>query len=115
MHELFANVRGPGGFIGIHSGGWRAHGSPGGEAYGTPGTDGHIRVRPGELVGPGAEEQQPEWCMTYLSIILALTDVGEGDGATVRYPQPPAACLPLSGLSAQVTRLCPAGAGPWQP
>ena len=102
MHELFANVRGPGGFIGIHSGGWRAHGSPGGEAFGTAGTDGHIRVRPGELVGPGAEEEQPEWCMTYLSIILALTDVGEGDGATESIPT---CCLPP--VSAQVTRLCP--------
>ena len=111
MHELFVNVRGPGGFIGVHSGGWRAHGT-GGEAYGTPGTDGHIRVRPGELVGPGAEEQQPEWCMTYLTIILALTDVGEGDGATESIPTylPPA----TSRLSQSDPSL-PAGAGAWQP
>ena len=26
VHELFANVRGPGGFIGIHSGGWTSAG-----------------------------------------------------------------------------------------
>lgn len=88
MHELFANVRGPGGFIGIHSGGWTSAG----KRLGTPGTDGHIKVRPGEMddatrfpygttmAQDDGLTQSPEWAFTYLSIIIALTDVGPGDG-----------------------------------
>ena len=89
VHELFANVRGPGGFIGIHSGGWTSAG----QRLGTPGTDGHIKVRPGEMDDAnrfaeaakvaerdGIVQTSPEWAFTYLSIIVALTDVGPGDG-----------------------------------
>jgi hypothetical protein len=89
VHELFANVRGPGGFIGIHSGGWTSAG----QHLGTPGTDGHIKVRPGEMDHPerfpsaaaaveeaGVDQTSPEWAFTYLSIIVALTDTGPGDG-----------------------------------
>lgn len=64
---------------------------------GSPGTDGHIRVRPNEMdrserfAADGSEHEelsreQPEWAFTYLSVIIALTDVGEGDGATTVVP-----------------------------
>lgn len=62
IHEAFLNIRGPAGYIGVHSGG-------------------HIvdsRKRGGRDRG--------QWCCSYLSILIALTDVGPGDGATVVVP-----------------------------
>ena len=94
VHELFANVRGPGGFIGIHSGGWTSAG----QRLGTPGTDGHIKVRPGEMdhaerfpsatataEAAGVVQTSPEWAFTYLSIIVALTDTGPRDGGACSF------------------------------
>lgn len=62
VHEVFLNVRGPGGYIGVHSGG-------------------HVidsRKR--------ASRDRGEWCCSYLSLLIALTDVGPGDGGTVVVP-----------------------------
>ena len=62
INEAFLNLRGQGGYIGVHSGGWK--------------TDG--RVRSGVHGG--------QWNMQYMSIIIALKDIGPGDGATVLIP-----------------------------
>lgn len=62
INEAFLNLRGQGGYIGVHSGGWK--------------TDG--RVRSGVHGG--------QWNMQYMSIIVALKDIGLGDGATVLIP-----------------------------
>ena len=83
VFELFVNVREAGGFIGVHSGGWKAG------LDGTP--------RPGHIVPRAAEhgplpkgcvgsKEPPEWSCTLVSIILALSDIGPGDGATVLVP-----------------------------
>ena len=72
---------GQGGFIGVHSGGWKAglDGDP---------SPGHILPRPGELTAAPDEAAdratEPEWACTLVSIILALNDIGPGDGPTVR-------------------------------
>ena len=50
----------------MHSGGWKG------------GLDDELR--PGHIVGTLAE---PEWACTLVSIILALNDIGPGDGPTV--------------------------------
>lgn len=81
VFELFINTRNRGGFIGVHSGGWKAgiDGQP---------NPGHIVPRPGELAPApaGAEAAgDPEWACTLVSVILALNDIGPGDGATVLY------------------------------
>ncbi len=62
IHEDFLNLRGKGGYIGIHSGGWKSDG----------------RVRSGV--------QNGNWCVQYMSLIVALNDIGPGDGATVAIP-----------------------------
>jgi hypothetical protein len=62
INEVFLNLRGQGGYIGVHSGGWK--------------TDG--RVRSGVHGG--------QWNMQYVSVIVALDDIGPGDGATVLIP-----------------------------
>ena len=62
INEVFLNVRGQEGYIGVHSGG-------------------HIRDsrrRSGRLGG--------QWCCGYLSLLIALTDIGPGDGGTVVVP-----------------------------
>ena len=62
IHESFLNIRGTGGYIGVHSGG-------------------HVvdsRKRKGR--------DQGQWCCSYLSLLVALTDVGPGDGGTVVVP-----------------------------
>ena len=63
MHELFINVRGKGGYIGVHSGGPRFDGRGWGVSAG--------------------EKGEKEWSVGYLSMIIALEDIGPGDGATV--------------------------------
>ena len=62
INEGFLNVRGQGGYIGVHSGG-------------------HIRDsrRRGGRIGG-------QWCCAYLSLLIAQTDIGPGDGATVLVP-----------------------------
>lgn len=62
VYEVFLNMRGPGGFIGIHSGGHNID----------------MHQRTGRSRG--------QWVCTMLSLILALTDVGPGDGATTLIP-----------------------------
>jgi len=62
VHEAFLNIREAGGYIGVHSGG-------------------HVtdsRKRKGRDRG--------HWCCSYLSLLVALTDVGPGDGGTVVVP-----------------------------
>ena len=62
VYEVFLNLRGPGGFIGIHSGGHNL--------------DFHRRTG----------RSRGQWVCTMLSLILALTDIGPGDGATTLIP-----------------------------
>ena len=62
IHELFLNVRGRGGFIGAHGGGWIVDG----------------RAKGGIDRG--------QWCVQYMSLIAALNDIGPGDGATFVVP-----------------------------
>ena len=62
INECFLNLRGRGGYIGVHSGGWK--------------TDGRIR----------SGVQGGTWCVQYLSLIVALNDIGPGDGASVVIP-----------------------------
>ena len=63
IHECFLNLRGKGGYIGVHSGGWKL---------------GDGRVRSGVDGG--------RWCIQYMTLIAALDDIGPGDGATVLIP-----------------------------
>ena len=77
--------------LGVQSGGWKAglDGAP---------RPGHIVPRghgpgPGRLPGDvsppydnSAGVREPEWSCTLISIILALNDIGPGDGATVLVP-----------------------------
>jgi hypothetical protein len=62
IHEGFINIRGKGGYIGVHSGG---HGTIG---QSTGGRD------------------RRQWCCGYLTVLAALNRVGTGDGATVVVP-----------------------------
>ena len=62
IHEMFVNVRGPGGHITVHGGG--------------PKRDGSIAA--GIIAG--------QWAVQYLSLIVALNDIGPGDGATCLVP-----------------------------
>ena len=80
IHELFINIRGPGGFIGCHSGGPRFD------------EDGHILAsRWGaavykdedtdhdEYFGQGSHRgHKVAWGVPYLSMIVALEDIGPG-------------------------------------
>lgn len=62
INEAFINLRESGGYIGVHSGG-------------------HVpdfRINSGRSGG--------EWCCSYLTLLVALNDVGPGDGATVVIP-----------------------------
>eukprot|EP01046_Picozoa_sp_COSAG06_P054907 COSAG06_NODE_9920_length_1789_cov_3.786391_2_plen_369_part_00 len=88
MHELFINLRGPGGYIGCHSGGPRFDG------------DGHVLPsRWGAAVWQDGDTSHDahssegthrghhvQWGCPYISIIVALEDIGPGDGATVVVP-----------------------------
>lgn len=65
VHELFVNLRGPGGYIGCHCGG------PAGMNY-------NPQYGAGIIAG--------RWGVQYLSLIVALEDIGPGDGATVLVP-----------------------------
>ncbi len=62
INEAFLNIRGQGGFIGIHSGGH------------TPYFPLSFRHHTGQ------------WNVGQINILMALTDVGEGDGCTVVVP-----------------------------
>ena len=65
VHEFFVNVRGQGGYIGCHCGG------PAGMDY-------NPQYGAGIVAG--------RWGVQYLSLIIALEDIGPGDGATVVVP-----------------------------
>ena len=71
MHELFLNVRGPGGYIGVHSGGPRFDGRGWGVSAVPEGEE--------ELEG-GSGKAGVEWSVGYMSLIIALRDIGPGDG-----------------------------------
>jgi hypothetical protein len=62
INEIFINVRGPSGYIGVHSGGHNI--------------DYHQR----------SGRKNGQWVCTLLSLLAPLTDVGPGDGATVVIP-----------------------------
>ena len=62
INEAFLNLRGAGGYIGVHSGG-------------------HIRDSRNRSGRNGGK-----WCCSYLTLMVALTDVGPGDGPTVLVP-----------------------------
>lgn len=74
MHELFLNIRGPGGYIGLHSGGPNFSGR--GWGLTAAGDD------PAGVSNP----PEVEWSVGYMSIIIALKDIGPGDGATALLP-----------------------------
>ena len=61
-HEAFLNIRGAGGYIGVHSGGHNI--------------DHHQR----------SGRNRGQWVCSMLSLLAPLTDVGAGDGATVVVP-----------------------------
>ena len=83
--ELFVNLRGPGGYIGCHSGGPRFD------------DDGCVlRSRWGAAVNKDKDTSHDphtgthrghhvNWNVPYISIILALHDIGPGDGKPVYY------------------------------
>ena len=62
---MFINIRGVGHYIGCHCGG------PAGMNY-------DPRYNAGITAG--------RWQVQYLSLLVALTDIGDGDGATVLVP-----------------------------
>jgi hypothetical protein len=62
INECFLNLRGPGGFIGIHSGG-------------------HYPALPMMTRHPGGG-----WMVGQVNVLMALRDVGPGDGGTVLIP-----------------------------
>ncbi len=62
IYEIFANVRGTGGYIGVHSGGHNV--------------DYHQRTG----------RKNGQWVCAMLSLLAPLNDVGPGDGATVIIP-----------------------------
>jgi|EP01046_Picozoa_sp_COSAG06_P013720 hypothetical protein len=74
MHELFLNVRGPGGYIGVHSG----NPTFGGRGWGVKAA--------GDKPAGVSSPPDIEWAVGYMSIIIALEDIGPGDGATVLVP-----------------------------
>ena len=65
VHEMFLNLRGQGGYIGCHCGG------PAGMGYDPTYSSGIIGGK---------------WAVQYMSLIVALQDIGPGDGATVLVP-----------------------------
>ncbi len=62
INEAFLNVRGAGGFIGIHSGG-------------------HVAAIP-----MATRHHAGAWMVGQVNVLVALTDIGPGDGATVIIP-----------------------------
>ncbi len=62
INEAFLNVRGPGGYIGIHSGG-------------------HVAAFPMTV-----HHHTGAWMVGQINVLIALTDIGPGDGATVIVP-----------------------------
>lgn len=62
LHEMFLNLRGPGGYIGVHSGG------------------GCINGR----ISAGIDRGQ--WCVQYMTLMVPLANIGSGDGATTIVP-----------------------------
>lgn len=62
MYENFINVRGPGGYIGIHSGG-------------------HLPT-----IFTSFRHRTNQWMVGQINVLIALTDIGPGDGGTTLVP-----------------------------
>ena len=62
LNEAFLNIRGPAGFISIHSGG-------------------HVPAHP-----MTTRHHTGAWMVGQINVLMALTDIGPGDGATVIVP-----------------------------
>ena len=73
IYEIFVNVREPGGYIGVHSGGHNV--------------DHYIR----------SGRRNGQWVCPMLTVLVPLTDVGQGDGATVLIPGSHKSDLPHPG------------------
>ena len=89
LHELFINLRGPGGYIGCHGGGPQF--TQAGTQLRSPW--GAAAFRSADASSRSADSAQGThrghlvtWAVPYMSIIVALADIGEGDGATVCVP-----------------------------
>lgn len=78
LNECFLNIRGPGGYIGVHSGG-------------------HYPAMPLVTRHPGGA-----WMVGQVNVLIALTDIGPGDGATVLIPSSHK-CLTIHPLMAAGT------------
>jgi hypothetical protein len=88
LHELFINLRGQGGYIGCHGGGPQF--TLDGEILRSP-WGAAVRRDSDTAHDPHAEQgthrgHHVQWAVPYLSIIVALTDIGPGDGPTVCVP-----------------------------
>jgi hypothetical protein len=108
LHEMFCNLRGPGGYIGCHGGGPQF--APEGDVLRSlwgaavrrqpddddddddddgddDDDDGDGSSRNEGPTSPGTHRgHQLQWAVPYLSLIVALRDVGPGDGPTVVIP-----------------------------
>ena len=62
INESFINLRGPGGYIGVHGGG------------------------DNPFITTGSGRKRGEWCCGTLTLMVALNDVEGGDGATIIVP-----------------------------
>ena len=88
IHELFINLRGPGGYIGCHSGGPRfdENGRILASRWGAA-VFKDEETEHDEFVGQGSHRgHHVAWGVPYISMIIALEDIGPGDGATVLVP-----------------------------
>ena len=88
LHELFLNLRGEGGYIGCHGGGPQF--THAGEILRSPwGAAVHrtAETTHDPHAGQGTHRgHHIQWAVPYLSIIVALNDIGPGDGPTVCIP-----------------------------
>eukprot|EP01050_Picozoa_sp_SAG11_P018706 SAG11_NODE_2871_length_2882_cov_1.938556_1_plen_330_part_00 len=85
VHELFINLRGPGGYIGCHSGGPRfdSDGSVLSSRWGAT-ADKRTQNKADKHAQTGTHRgHHVHWGVPYISMIIALEDILEGDGATV--------------------------------
>lgn len=76
LHETLLSVRGPGGFIGIHSGG-------------------HMPISYMTF----RQANTHEWMVGQINVITALTDIGPGDGPTTLIPGSHKATIPHPQLT----------------
>ena len=105
MHRLFLNIRGPGGYIGVHSGnptfsgrGWgvKASGDKPAGVTSPPDIEWSVgcellslimsQCNFGSACKTNMHQYVSSWLHSYMSIIVALEDIGPGDGPTVLVP-----------------------------